>query len=700
MKYTDILPTLLFAVLAATAEAQSADPTQHAAAPPDSLARELPEAEVRARRAATRLVGGTFVTDIAGTALQHAGTALDALAQLPRLRVEDGQVKVTGKNQPAIYIDGRPLRDAQELEQLDAADLRRVELTMEPGAEHDSGVDAVLNLVTRRRLARGLSLTQRTMADRRRKCSAVDFTEVNYQRGAWDLFLSGSYNHNSTLLKGTSTSRLMYDGRPALSASRLNNLHTADAGTLKTGFNRAGRTASLGAYYRYNPEHGRLDGNGTDWLDEETPEARHTGRSTRANGHLFAAYADKAFGKGWRLHFDGDYRTSRSRQSTVTTYPATATLPVSSAERSRRSLQAAKLYAKGPLAGGELTIGAQEAYTRTSLYSRTQGAEAADYLPAASTKTRQTSAAAFAAWRRKAGAWNLTAGLRYEYTDFRLTGDTPADDDPSRRGHLLTPDLALGYDFGRRGSISLSYRHVTLRPPYAQLTGSLSYAGRHEAEGGNPALRDERTHRLQLQGQWGDFTLTTAFNRSNDSYAFVKEVRPAASLQLVLHPVNVDVDWFSAFAGWSRAIGCWTPAVTAGLYAQHLRLDGRLHDRPIVSWYFDNTFSLPAGFLLTANLQGSTSGDMQTNRFGATHIVLDAAVSRTFMKKALTLRLAATDLLNSSNHNWTMHTRGVHHDKRQSYDGRGVNLSLLLRLRPRENRYKGQAAAEEELNRL
>lgn len=139
-----------------------------------------------------------------------------------------------------------------------------------------------------------------------------------------------------------------------------------------------------------------------------------------------------------------------------------------------------------PLGGGTLTAGTQDSYTRTSLDYRMLSQSAEQYIPSSYTVTRQTSLAAFASWKRNFGPLGLRAGVRYEYTDFRLDTDGVRDDDVSRRDHLVTPDLSVSWQPEKGPSLSLSYRMATVRPPYSQLTGSLSYVGRHEIEGAIP----------------------------------------------------------------------------------------------------------------------------------------------------------------------------------------------------------------------
>lgn len=100
----------------------------------DSLTHELQEVIVTAKQPATKLVGSTLISTIPGTNLANLSTALDVLAQLPMIKVTDNVVSVIGKSNIEIYIDGRPMRDEMELQQLLSSNLKKVELLMAPGA--------------------------------------------------------------------------------------------------------------------------------------------------------------------------------------------------------------------------------------------------------------------------------------------------------------------------------------------------------------------------------------------------------------------------------------------------------------------------------------------------------------------------------------------------------------------------------------
>ena len=691
VKYFLLFAVLLLFVMAANAQNQE---------PTDSLTRELQEVVVNAKQPATKLVGTTLVSTIPGSNLADIGTALDVLAQLPMIKVQDNTVSVIGKSDIEIYIDGRPLRDEQELQQLHSSNIKKVELLMAPGAAYESTTGAVLKITTRRSYVQGLSLTDVFQLQRSRKWSVMDYLALSYRVGDWEFFLNGTINRNNSQIKGATTNTLVYNGMETVVGSRQNNSYPTTVGVIKGGFNYSHGTQSFGAYYRFNPEHGSFKNNGAEWLDNSELLLRDIAKQIRSHSHLASLYYENTFSGKYLMHFDGDFRNSHANNSMATTYSESATPAVNSTDCRTSTLWAGKLYLNFPLWNGDFTIGTQDSYTHTSLDYRMLNSSVSEYIPSSLTDARQTSAALFASWSRMLGKFSLSAGARYEYVDYNFKVDGKRDENVSRRDHLLTPDMSLGYSFDQESQISLSYKMVTVKPPYSQLTGSLSYTGLHEIEGGNPALHDEKMHDVQLFGMWHGFMLQADYTRSLDSYTFVKQLYPADNLQLLMHPVNINLSALNLYLVWSKPIRCWTPNATLGMYQQWLTLDNTQHNKPIFVYYFDNTFALPHGWNVTANFSGQTKGDMHTNRLSASWFTMNASVGKTFLNKSLNVKLSATDIFNTANNDWTMNTYGVRVDKRQSYDRRSVSLNIVYNFHPSKSKYRGSSAAENEMKRL
>lgn len=693
MKTKITLSILTLLLIAGSGHAQNVEAT-------DSLTRELQEVVVTAKQPATKLVGSTLVSTIPGSNLADLGNALDVLAQLPMIKVEDNVVSVIGKSNIEIYIDGRPMRDGQELQQLLSSNLKKVELLMVPGAAYASTTGAVLKITTRRNFVQGLSLTDQFQLQRRRKWSVMNYLSLSYRAGNWEFFANGTVNRNNSLAKGVTTNTLVYNGKETTVGSSQHNSYPTTTGIVKAGFNYATGPQSFGAYYRYNPERGDFNNTGSEWLDGNPAISRKIDKHIRSHSHLASLYYENTFADRYLLHLDGDFRRSNESNSVATTYSESTNPAVNSTDKRTSTLWAGKLYLNFPLWKGEFTVGTQDSYTHTTLDYRMLNNAVSEYITSSLTDARQTSAALFASWTRMFGRFSLSAGARYEYVDYDFKVNGKRDDDVSRRDHLLTPDLSLGYSFNEESQISLSYKIATVKPPYSQLTGSLSYTGLHEIEGGNPGLHDEKMHDMQLFGMWKGFMFQADYTRALDTYAFVRQLYPADNLQLLMHPVNIDVSALNLYLVWSQPIRRWTPNVTLGMYRQWLNLYGTSYNKPIFSYYLDNTFSLPKGWTITANISGSSQGDIHTNRFGASWFTMDASVGKTFLNKSLTVKLSATDVFNTANNDWTMNTYGVFVDKRQSYDRRGIALNFIYNFQPRKSKYKGASAAEAEMKRL
>ena len=666
----------------------------------DTLTQYLQEIIVTARHPATKLVGTTLVSTITGSNLADIGNALDVLNQLPMIKVQDNEVTVIGKSNIEIYIDGRPMRDNLELQQLLSSNIKKIELLMAPGASFESITGAVLKITTRRNFVQGLSVTDQFILERRRKWSVLDYLSLSYNTGNWDFFADGTINHNHSLIKGSTTNTLVYQGKETIVGSSQNNDFPTTVGSIKAGFNYAKNNQSFGAYYRFNPERGNFRNTGTEWVDDNQAIQDEIVKRIRAHSHLVSLYYENTLAEKCRLHFDGDFKSSVQNNRVATIYPEAPYPDVNSTDNRNSTLWAGKLYLNIPLWNGDFSLGTQDSYTHTSLDYQMLNPEVEEYIPSSFTDARQTSAALFASWSRMVGKFSLTAGLRYEYVDYVFKINGRRDEDVSRRHNLLTPDISLGYSFYDDSQISLSYKMATVKPPYSQLTGSLSYVGLHQIEGGNPLLRDEKMHDVQLFGMWKGFMLQADFTRSLDSYASVRQLYPADDLQLLLHPININLSALRLYLIWSNPIQRWTPDLTVGMYRQWLELDGTKYNRPLFSYFFYNTFSLPGGWLITANISGYTGGDMRITRFGKSLFSMDASVGKTFLSKSLTVKLSATDIFNTANNDWTMRTFGIFVDKKQSNSNRGIALNIIYNFQPYRSRYKGSSASEAEMNRL
>ncbi|MDE6122855.1 MAG: outer membrane beta-barrel family protein, partial [Duncaniella dubosii] len=675
-------------------------PTQ----PSDSLVRELGEVVVTARNQSTRLVGNSLVSTIAGTPLAELGNALDVLSQLPMIKVSDDEVSIHGKGSPLIYIDNRPVSDGFDLRTLRSRNIRNVELILAPGAEYDATVGAVLKITTRRTFIEGLSLDDELQGKAARSLTGYEMLNLRYFfRSSTELFATGLAAHNNSVMRGATVNSLDYEGQPTVVGSSQSIRRPSNNLSAKFGFNQTFGSLSFGAWYRVLREDGHFSNHGSEWLDDNPLIERNITKRISGTNHYSQYYLDKSFASGGRIHFDGSLIDRNARSATTTAYTLSDLYPdVSSTQRYDSRLYAGKLTYSMPLSKGSFVVGTEDSYTTTRVDYRMLNEEIGSYIPSALSEVAQTSLAGFASYSAGFGKLGLTAGLRYEYKNFSYRLDGKRDDSLSRRDNFVTPDISLSYDFSGDGSksLSLSYKSFTELPPYSSLSDGLSYTGIHEIEGGNPALRDGRSHQLQLLGMMGDFMMQATFRRSFDTYGFIKRIYPADNLQLIFQPVNFNVSAAWVYFVWQRRIGCWQPVLTLGVNPQWLEVGGEKYDKPVYAWFFDNTLSLPFGILLTANLYGQSSGYIHTQLMESKPFMIDAGIQKSFLGKSLTVKLSASNIFNSRRDGWRLRSYGVDMIKRQTYDNRYIALTLSYSFQPRKSSYKGSDAASSEINRL
>ncbi len=94
----------------------------------------LSEIVVKGQMPKTKLTGNSMITTIQGTVLGQSGTAKEMLAKVPGMTLKGEDLEVLGKGTPIFYINGRKMRDKDELKRLRSEEIQSVEVITNPGA--------------------------------------------------------------------------------------------------------------------------------------------------------------------------------------------------------------------------------------------------------------------------------------------------------------------------------------------------------------------------------------------------------------------------------------------------------------------------------------------------------------------------------------------------------------------------------------
>ena len=122
----------------------------------------LSEIVVKGQMPKTKMTGNSMITTIQGTVLGKSGTAKEMLAKVLGMTLKGEDLEVLGKGIPVFYINGRKMRDKDELKRLRSEEIQSVEVITNPGAQYDATISSVVRIKTIRREGDGFGFDLNT----------------------------------------------------------------------------------------------------------------------------------------------------------------------------------------------------------------------------------------------------------------------------------------------------------------------------------------------------------------------------------------------------------------------------------------------------------------------------------------------------------------------------------------------------------
>ena len=431
---------------------------------------------VKGRLPKTRAKGDAMRTTVAGTILEKAGTLSDALSKIPSLEAErDGAVKVIGRGDAEVYINGRRVQDMKELSRLRSDQIQHVDVVQNPGARYRASVKAVVRITLKKAQGDGFSFQDSAEGMYQYGLSATNNLDVNYRSGGLDItasFWAGSYGHTKSFQDNTLTYYAGPDHIESIISQEAKNTWKGWSPQLQVNY-MAGDSHSFGAYYKYDRHpsgkyHGLLrTDNYENGIFRERSESDVT-QEESSRKHIFNAYYNGKLGQlSIDLNIDGLFDDTQSPGITkeiTNPAPAPGTQGVSygtvrtitSNTLSSNNFWATKLILGHPVWKGNLSLGGEYSYNhRTDAYDFT----ATDAVPVKSTDTEinEKSSALFAEYGRQFVKVFAQLGLRYEHLTNDYFNFGKREDEVCRNYGDWIPTAAVSAPVGKV-QLSLSYR--------------------------------------------------------------------------------------------------------------------------------------------------------------------------------------------------------------------------------------------------
>ena len=679
---------------------------------------------VQGRLPKTRVKGDAMRTTVAGTILEKAGTVSDALARIPSLEAErDGAVKVIGRGDAEVYINGRRVQDAKELSRLRSDQIQHVDVVQNPGARYAASTKAVVRITLKKAQGEGISFQDNAGAMYQYGHTLTNNLDVNYRTGGLDITASlwaGHYGHAKSLQENTLTYYAGPDKIEGVSWQESKNIWKGWSPQLQVNY-MLNENHSFGAYYKYD-RHPNGNYNCLYYTDNfengnyvERSESNIT-QEDQFRKHIFNAYYNGRIGQlSIDLNIDGLFDDTETPGSTTETTAVPSVAVQQQTERSicsntlsSNNFWASKLILGYPVWKGNLSVGGEYSYNhRTDAYDF----HATDAVPVKTTDTEinERSSAVFAEYGRQFGRVFAQVGLRYEHLTNDYYNFGQKEDEVCRDYGDWFPTAVISAPIGKV-QLSLSYRRDIERPPYANLTSSTVYINRYTYQSGNPYLLPTYTHSLVLNTAYKWMNLTLNYGRIKDAITMSTEPYPGSADPLIslVRPINSqkDYDRLTVIASARPTIGFWHPTWAAVAMFQNYKSptatgEMKTLNQPWFNGSWRNIIELPRDLRLTADLEWATKGEYNNFHITKPRIVGSLGVQKDFHLRrfgSLTADLRCIDLFNTNKTDAILYgyrELTVHNPARRTF-----MLDLTWKFNEARSKYRGSGAGEKQKARM
>ena len=681
----------------------------------------LSEVVVKGQLPKTQVKGDAMRTTVAGTILEKAGTVSDALSKIPSLEAErEGGVKVLGRGDAEVYINGRRVQDMKELSRLRSDQIQYVDVVQNPGARYAASVKAVVRITLKKAQGDGFSFQNSTQFMYQYGGSLNNNLTANYRTGGLDLtgsFWVGTYNH----YKGLQVNDMLYYvGSDQVTGHSTQEIrHPWHAWSPQLQFNyMVNENHTFGTYYKYDrTPSGETKGDYlTDMFENDIlteRSASYIWQDESIKKHIFNAYYNGKVGQlGIDLNIDGlfdDTNTpGRTTEKTTLVGAAPVDRTIENNTDNANNFWATKLIFSYPVLKGNLSVGGEYSYNhRTDAYTF----QASDYVPVKTTDTEinEKSAAGFVEYGRQFGKVFAQVGLRYEHLTNDYFNFGKREDEVCRNYGDWFPTATLTAPVGKV-QLSLSYRRDIQRPAYANLTSSTIYINRYTYQSGNPYLQPTYTHSLVLNASYKWANLSLNYARYKDVVTMSTEPFPGSEDPLVslARPINSadDYNQFTVNLSAMPTIGKWHPMWYAFAIFQNYKsptADGSVLalTRPYLTFVWQNDIELPKSFRLHAAAQWANKGDYNNNRIISNRFNVELGIQRDFNLRRLgqlTLDVRCVDIFNTNKTDATLYgfrELTVHNPARRTF-----LIDLVWKFNEARSKYRGSGAGEKQKARM
>lgn len=671
----------------------------------------LGEVVVKSSLPKTILKNGGMTTTVVGSILEKAGTMENLLDRIPNVSAQNGSVKVFGRGEPVIYINGRQMRDKSELDRLHSDNIKSVEVITNHGARYAASTKAVIRITTKKMQGEGFGFDAATIGEYDEKNNIGGYSQLNMSYRKTGLELSAyAFGARQYQPDNKDMQQKTYLDKTWNQKSEIRQVGIVDAMNFRFDASyQLDTNNSIGVNFGFlkNPKQSwNGDMKSSILQDDELSESSnsHIDFFWQKNNLSSNVYYVGKIGK-LGIDFNTDWLWSKEYRNDVTEeyYQEVGMNAQNQTAHSLTNknyhLLASKLVLSYPLLEGELSLGGEYSNThRTSKYQ----VEPTNLVSDDDSRITECMTSSFLTYSRSFGNLSLEAGIRYEYIDFNYYEYGKYMPKQSKSYRNWFPSISLSMPVGKV-QMQLDYAADIKRPSYHNLRSGIQYNNRYTYETGNPFLVSEVSRNLnyELAYKWLTFDMTY----SHTSHPILSNVEtykdnPAIGL---LKTVNGNAyDDMEASINLHPSFGFWHPSFTASVDKQWFNMethDGKSLNKPMASFRFNNTFNTKLA-MFTWMMSYITKGHERNQYLYKPMFCTNISVYKACLKNHLLFQLFVYDLFGTNDSHMIAHFGKM---KEMIYDGLStskVSLTIRYKFNTTRSKYKGTGAGQEQKDRM
>ena len=650
---------------------------------------------------AIQLLTDGLLANVAGSELSSLGSVYEVLDHLPGISREGDDVIIAGQGKPVFYLNGRKLRDSNDLHELNAADIRSIRIDYRPHARHEA---SAIHITTRHTRQDGLSLSAQTACGQSENTDITTQLHASYHLNQLDLFthLSASFQNEDSYT--CMEQDIREDTITHLSLqSHLSDRHQTVRSVLGFSYshdsvNSSGMRLALNVDL---PSDGQESYEGSAHFLQpwDTPlrETKNPLHSPRNSSFFYNAYCIRQLGDV-QCEANIDWLREAKQKDRLNPWREWDYNQVNN------ELLACSLHGIGRLWGGSMEMGGE--YTNTIRKNKFHSIALHGLEISNSTELRLQNDrfSLFAEYDRSIGSlFHLSTGIRFEYNSFRYSQNGEWMDDMNQSLTSLQPRISFGY---HRDDLRLSvdYNRTLRHPLYTQLSANYDFFTQYYILTGNPFLMPTESDRFSLRSQMKFLTLGAVYCEiKNEVIPWVKSF-DSYSCITIRNYVNAEkIRRLSVFLDAVPKIGHFRPALSVGMDKQWFNVPMSWGivtlNRPTFFFQVSGQYTLFQGLIADFNFRYTSSGDHDNFRTNKGRVITHLGLTQSLFGNSLTLRLAAQDLFRA-NRDETMYANYIESRIQSHSDSRFIEFTIRYNFNELRNRYKGSGAGKAEKQRL